>query len=92
LIFQSLKGTDQLEQEVSRFTVGMDVTSVVVDPKTKGMKSRPIYDDLVTTLQDGPGYFMVTLWLRRERLARFFQPSHNLAEDRQVCEINQAIL
>jgi hypothetical protein len=93
LIFQCLKDTNQLERQVSGFTVAMDLKSIVIGLKMRDMKSRPIYDDLVKTLHDEAfGYSTVTLWLRQERLTRFSQRSHNFAEDRQVRETDQAIL
>jgi hypothetical protein len=58
-----------------------------------GMNGRDIFDDLVTTIhEDASAYSTVTLWLRQERLPRFSEPSHNLAEDPQVNETDQAIL
>jgi hypothetical protein len=59
----------------------------------KGMDSHIIYDDLVTTLHDEASrYATVAVWLRQERLARFCEPSHHLAEEPQVSETGRAIL
>jgi hypothetical protein len=57
------------------------------------MNGHKIYDDLVTTLpNDVPAYSTVILWLRQERLPRFSEPSHDLTDDRQVDETDQALL
>jgi hypothetical protein len=57
------------------------------------MQSREIDDNLVSTLpDDAPAYFTVTLWLRPERLPRFPEPSHDLTDEPQVGETDQAVL
>jgi hypothetical protein len=71
----------------------MDLRSIVLSLKMKRMESRIVDNDLVTILHDEPvRYAMVTLWLRRDRLARFSEPSHHLAEEPQVRETDRAIL
>jgi hypothetical protein len=65
----------------------------VLSLKIEGMKRFVIYDDRVITLHDEAlGHFVVTLWLRRERLARWSEPSPNLTEGFQIRETDQAIL
>jgi hypothetical protein len=83
----------ELEKYVSDFTTGMDLRSIVFYLKINDIKSYAIYDDLVTTLHDDAlEYSTKALWLRQERLTRFSEPSHDLAEDRQVTTTDQAIL
>jgi hypothetical protein len=57
------------------------------------MNGREISDTLVATLpNDAPGYSTVARWLRQERLPRFSEPDHDLIDDPQVGETDQAIL
>jgi hypothetical protein len=57
------------------------------------MNGREIGDDLVTTLpDDAPAYSTATIWLRPEQLPRFSEPDHDLTDDPQVDENDQAIL
>jgi hypothetical protein len=61
--------------------------------KMKGMKSRAIDDDRVTTLHDEAlGDSMVTLWLRQECLAPCSERSHNSTDGLEVSETDKAIL
>jgi hypothetical protein len=71
----------------------MDLRLIVLYLKMKCMKSRAIYDDLVITLHDEASeYSTVTLRLHQERPARLSAPNHNLTENRQVSETDQALL
>jgi hypothetical protein len=71
----------------------MNLRSIVLYLRLKSMNGRETSDDLVTTLlNDAPGYSTVTQWLRQERLPRFSEPDHDLTDDPQVDETDQAIL
>jgi hypothetical protein len=71
----------------------VDLRSIVLYLQLKGMNRHEIYDDLVTTLpDDAPAYSTVTLWLPQERPPRFSEPDHDLSDDPQVDETDQAIL
>jgi hypothetical protein len=71
----------------------MDLRSIVFYLRLKGMNDRDICDNLGTTLPDDVlAYFTVTLWLPEERLPRFSEPGHDLTDDPQIDETDQAIL
>jgi hypothetical protein len=71
----------------------MDLTSITFYLQLKGMNGREISDNLVTTLlNDASAYSTMTLWLRQERLPRFSEPGHDLTDDPQVNEPDQALL
>jgi hypothetical protein len=80
-------------REVKHSQFRMDSRSIVLYFRLKGITSRKIDDDLVTTLRDdAPVYSTMTLWLRQGRLPRLFEPGHDLAEDLQVNKTDQTIL
>jgi hypothetical protein len=71
----------------------MDLRSIVLSLRLKGMNGHEIHDDLVTMLADDAiAYSTVTRRLRQERLLRFSEPRHDLTDDPQVDETDQAIL
>jgi DNA-binding NarL/FixJ family response regulator len=81
------------KRDVRLFPFMMNLRSIVLDLRLKGMNGREIYDDLVTTLpDDAPASSAVTFWLRQERLPRFSEPDHDLTDDSQADETDQAIL
>jgi hypothetical protein len=61
--------------------------------KMKGMKSRAIDGDRVTTLHDEAfGDSTVTLWLCQERLAPCSEPNRNSADSLEVSKTDKDIL
>jgi hypothetical protein len=70
-----------------------DLRSIVLYLWLKGINGRETSEDLVTTLSDDElTYSTATLWLRQERLPRFSESGHDLTDDPQVDETDQAIL
>jgi hypothetical protein len=75
------------------FRVEMGVRSVVLDRKMKGMNVNPIDEDRVDAIhEEALEDSMVPGWLCHERLARFSDPTSNLAEDSQLTEMDRSIL
>jgi hypothetical protein len=92
-MFAPLLRQQKWEKDVSVFPFRMDFGSIVLYLHMKGMNSRDISDDLVTTLHENAlAYSAMTLWPRQERLPRFSEPSHNLAKAPQVNETDEAVL
>jgi hypothetical protein len=70
----------------------VDLRSIVLYLRLKGMNGREIDDDLVATLPaDASAYSRVNLWLPQERLPRFSEPGNDLTDYPQLDEIDQNI-
>jgi hypothetical protein len=71
----------------------MDLRSIVLYLRLKGINGSEIYDNLVTMLPDNAlAYSTMTLWLRQERLPQPSEPDHNLTGDPHVDETDQGVL
>jgi hypothetical protein len=71
----------------------MDLNSIVLYLKAKGMSAREINSDLVATLGTKVlGYSTVTPWLREAQLDQFSETAVDFTEDVEVDEIAEAIL
>jgi hypothetical protein len=72
-------------KNISRFPSRMELRTIVLYLQMKGINGSGVFDDLVTTLhEDARAYSTVILWPGQERLPRFSEPSHKLAEDVQL--------
>jgi MoxR-like ATPase len=71
----------------------MDFNSVVLSLKTKGMNTREIQNDRITTpSMKIPGYSTVTRWLREAQLDQFSETAVDFTKDAEADEIDQPLL
>jgi hypothetical protein len=75
------------------FTSGMDVNSIVLSLKAKGMNAREIHNDVLATLGNMVlGHSTVSRRVRKAQVDQFCETAIDFSEDAEVDEIDEAIL
>jgi hypothetical protein len=92
-LFWLLLAHEKSNWDVENFASGMDLNSIVLHLKAKGMNAKKIHNDLVATPRTKlPSYSTETRWLREGQLDQFSETAVDFTDEAEVHEINDALL